>query len=95
MQSISTKMYDLLSTKILQGSDTAIGTVVQKRCSKTCGLNLGLIYIYKKSLKIISKTKLLKRFFSRILITTITIITCNMQLTEHFFHNSCLSKHKK
>ena len=49
MQSISTKMYDLLSTKILQGSDTASGTVVQKRCSKTCGLNLGLIYIYKVS----------------------------------------------
>ena len=51
MQSVSTKMYDLLSTKIVQGSDTASGTVVQKRCSETCGLNLGLIYIYK-SLKI-------------------------------------------
>ena len=32
-------MYYALSTKILQGSDTASGTVLQKRCSRICGLN--------------------------------------------------------
>ena len=37
-------MYDVLSPKILQRSDTASGTVLQKRCSKICGLNPGLIY---------------------------------------------------
>ena len=40
-------MYDLLSTKILKGSDTASGTVLHKRCSKNCGLNTGLIYLQK------------------------------------------------
>ena len=50
--------------KILQGSDTASGTVLQKRCSSICGLNPAFI----------SKTERLKRYFSRILIATITII---------------------
>ena len=44
--SISTKMYDVF-TKILQGSDTASGAVLQKRYSKICDLNLGLIYLRK------------------------------------------------
>ena len=44
--SISTKMYDVF-TKILQGSDTASGAVLHKRCSKICDLNLGLIYLRK------------------------------------------------
>ena len=56
--------------KILQVSDTASVTVLQKNCSRICGLNPGLIYLQK----FISKTELLKRYFSRILITTITII---------------------
>ena len=40
-------MYDVLSTEILQGSDTASGTVLHKRCSRICGLNPGLIYLQK------------------------------------------------
>ena len=55
--------------KILQVSDTASVTVLQKKCSRICCLNPGLIYLQK----FISKTELLKRYFSRILITTITI----------------------
>ena len=34
---MSTKMYYVLSTKILQGSDTASATVLQKSCSRICG----------------------------------------------------------
>ena len=37
--------------KILQGSDTASGTVLKKNCSRIFGLNPGLIY-FKKFLKI-------------------------------------------
>ena len=33
----STQMYYVLSAKILQGADTATGTVLQKRCSRICG----------------------------------------------------------
>ena len=33
--------------KIRQGSDTASGIVLQKRCYKICGLNPGLIYLQK------------------------------------------------
>ena len=40
-------MYYVLCTKILQGSDTASGAVLHKRCSKICDLNLGLIYLRK------------------------------------------------
>ena len=40
-------MYYVLSTKILQGSDTASGTDFQKRCSKICGLNPRLIYLQR------------------------------------------------
>ena len=40
-------MYDILSTEILQGSDTASGTVLHKRCSRIYGLNPGLIYLQK------------------------------------------------
>ena len=36
VQSISTKMYYVLFTKILQGVETASGTGLQKRCSKIC-----------------------------------------------------------
>ena len=43
--------------KILQVSDTASVTVLQKNCSRICGLNPGLIYLQK----FISKTELLKR----------------------------------
>ena len=39
-------MYYILSSKILQGSDTATGTVFQKRRSRICGLNPRLIYLY-------------------------------------------------
>ena len=77
VQSISTKMYYVLSTKILQGSDTASGTVLQKRCSRIFGLNPRLIYLY--NILILIYLEFLKIY---------------MQVTEHFFHNSCLSKHK-
>ena len=77
VQSISTKMYYVLSTKILQGSDTASGTVLQKRCSRIFGLNPRLIYLC--NILILIYLEFLKIY---------------MQVTEHFFHNSCLSKHK-
>ena len=35
----------LLSTKILQGSDTASGTILKKSCSRICSLNPRLIYL--------------------------------------------------
>ena len=35
--------------KILQGLGTASGTVLQKRCSRICGLNPGLIYLQKET----------------------------------------------
>ena len=44
--------------KILQGSNTAGGTVLQKRCSRICGLNPGLIYLQK-----VSKNSFLKLDF--------------------------------
>ena len=34
VQSISSNIYDVLSIKILQGSDAASGTLLQKRCSR-------------------------------------------------------------
>ena len=37
---IYAKMYYVLFTKILQGGDTAGGTVLYKSCSKIWGLNL-------------------------------------------------------
>ena len=37
VQSISTLMYYVLSTKILQEPDTASGSVLQIRCSRICG----------------------------------------------------------
>ena len=56
-------MYDVLSTKILQRSDTASGTVLQKRCSKICGLNPGLIYSQKVSKNSFLKLNFLKDIF--------------------------------
>ena len=72
MQSISTKMNYVLSTKILQESDTSSGAVLQKRCSRICGLNPRLIYSQRVSKKLLLKLKFLEDF-SGILITTITI----------------------
>ena len=37
VQSISTEMYYVLFTKILQRGDTSSGTVLQKSCSRICG----------------------------------------------------------
>ena len=37
VQSISTKMYCVLFTKIEQGANTASGTALQKKCSKLFG----------------------------------------------------------
>ena len=77
VQSIFTKMY-YLSTKILQGSGTASGTVLQKMCSRICGLNPRLIYLYNV-----------------LMLINLEFLKTYMQVTEHFFHNSCLSKHNK
>ena len=55
--------------KILQGLDAASGTVLQKRCSRICGLNPGLIYLQKVSKNSFLKLDFLKRYFSKILIT--------------------------
>ena len=49
--------------KILQGSDMAKRTVLQKRCSKICGLNPGLIYLQKVSKNSLLKLNFLKDFF--------------------------------
>ena len=62
MQSISTKMYDVLSTKILQGSDMASVTVLQNNCSRIYGLNAGLIYL-KVSKNSFLKLNFLKDIF--------------------------------
>ena len=51
-------MYYVLSTKILQGSDTTSGTVLLKRCSEISGLNPRLIYFQR-----VSKTSFLKLNF--------------------------------
>ena len=49
VQSISSNIYDVLSIKILQGSDAASGTLLQKRRSRIYGLNPGLMYLEKRS----------------------------------------------
>ena len=56
-------MYDVLSTKILQGSDRSRGTVIQKRCSRICGLNPGLIYLQKVFKNSFLKLNFLKYIF--------------------------------
>ena len=63
IQSISTKLYDVLSIKILQRSDTANGAVLQKRCSGICSLNPGLTYLQKVSKNPFLKLKFLKDIF--------------------------------
>ena len=55
----------VLSTKILQESDTASGTVLQKRCSIICGLKPTLIYSQRVSKKLFLKPKFLKDIFQR------------------------------
>ena len=56
-------MYYALSTKILQGSDTASGTVLQNRCSRICGLNPILIYLQRVSENSFLKLNFLKDIF--------------------------------
>ena len=56
-------MYYVLSTKVLKGSDTASGTVLQKRCSRICGLNPRLIYLQRVSKNLILKLNFLKYIF--------------------------------
>ena len=75
VQSISSNIYDVLSIKILQGSDAASGNLLQKRCSRIYGLNSGLIYLEKLSANralfltaVLISTKIevfLKDFFSK------------------------------
>ena len=49
--------------KILEGWDTAGGTVLQERCSRTCGLHSGLIYLQKVSKNFFLKLNFLKDIF--------------------------------
>ena len=56
-------MYDVLSTKSLQGSDMTSGTVLQKRCSRMCGLNPGLTCLQKVSKNVFLKPNFLKDIF--------------------------------
>ena len=51
--------------KILQGLGTASGTVLQKRYSRICGLNPGLIYLQKVSKNSFLKLNFLKDIFQR------------------------------
>ena len=69
-------MYYVLFTKILQGADTGTsGTVLPKRYSRICGRNPIERYTLTKCFwKFLSETELLQRYFSKILITTITTI---------------------
>ena len=85
VHSISTKMYYVLSSKIVQGLDTASGTVLQKRSSRISGLNniLNKWYTYTYNLNNILILKYLE------------FLKIYMQVTEHFFHNSCYSRHKR
>ena len=61
-------MHDVLSTKVLQGSGTASGTVLQKRCSRIYGLNPGLIYLQKVFKNSFLKLNLLKDIFQGFLL---------------------------
>ena len=56
-------MYDVLSAKILQGSDTGRGTVIQKRFFRICGLNPGLISLQKVFKNSFLKLNFLKYIF--------------------------------
>ena len=56
-------MYDVFSTKILQGSDTDSGTVLQKSCSRIYGLNPGLPYLQKVSKNSCLKLNFFKDIF--------------------------------
>ena len=80
--------------KILQGSDTASGTVLQKNCSRICGLNPGLIYLQK-----VSKNSFLKLNFLKDIFQGFWLQHYNNSLKYMakitLFHNSCLSEHKK
>ena len=58
-------MYDVLSTKILQGSDTASRTVLQKMSFRIYGLNPGLIYLQKVSKNSFLKLNFLNNIFQR------------------------------
>ena len=49
--------------KILQGSDTASGTVLQKRCLRIYDLNPGLTYLQKVSKNSFLKLNFLKDIF--------------------------------
>ena len=49
--------------KILQGSNTASGTVLQKRYSRICGLNPGLINLQKVSKNSFLTLNFLKNIF--------------------------------
>ena len=49
--------------KVLEGSYTASGTTLQKRCSRICGLNPGLIYLQKVSKNSFLKLNFLKDIF--------------------------------
>ena len=61
-------MYNVLSTKIPQGSHTASGTVLRKRCSRCtriCGLNPRLIYLQRVFKNLFLKLNFFKDSFCK------------------------------
>ena len=51
-----------ISIKMYGKPDTASGTVLQKRCSRICGLKSGLIYLQKVPKNLFLKQSFLKDF---------------------------------
>ena len=67
-------MYYVLFTKIIQGTDTTSGTALQKNVLKNLWLKSYIDTITKSFYELLSKTELLHRYFSRILVTAIATI---------------------
>ena len=63
--------------KILKGSNTAGGTVLQRRRSRICGLNPGLINLQKVSKNSFLKLDFLKGIIQGFWLQLITIIAWN------------------
>ena len=81
MLPISTLMYYVLSTKILQGTDTLVGLFFKKGVLEFVVKTLDKC-LTKNFQKFFSKSVLLQRYFSRVLTTTIAKIVWHMKLTE-------------
>ena len=67
-------MYYVLFTKIMQGTGKTSGTALQKNVLQNLWLKPYIDTITKSFYDLLSKTELLHRYFSRILITAIATI---------------------